>query len=344
MIINKWNTMDDMLNDLPHNLTIVDNCIKAYSKINSILYNKINCSVSGGSDSDIMLDICYRCDKDNKINYVWFDTGLEYQATKDHLNYIEDKYGIQIIRYKASKPIPITCRDYGQPFLSKMISEYISRLQKHEFNFIDLPYEDLIKLYPNCSSALRWWCSEKGNQSHFNIKRRMWLKEFMLLNPPTFKISAKCCDFAKKNPAHKFLSDGNYDLNIVGIRRYEGGNRGEAYTNCFSEYSDKADEYRPLFYYTNDDKICYDNHFNIEHSNCYSEYGLKRTGCAGCPFGKYFQDEVDIIKTYEPKLYKAVNSIFKDSYEYTIEYKKFCEEMNEKYGSYSSYLRNKNNL
>lgn len=39
--IYKWNTMNDMLNDLPHNDTIVNNCIKAYSKINNTKYNKI---------------------------------------------------------------------------------------------------------------------------------------------------------------------------------------------------------------------------------------------------------------------------------------------------------------
>ena len=37
-----------------------------------------------------MLDIVWRCDKDNKVDYVWFDTGLEYQATKDHLKYLEN--------------------------------------------------------------------------------------------------------------------------------------------------------------------------------------------------------------------------------------------------------------
>jgi hypothetical protein len=53
------------------------------------------------------------------------------------------------------------------------------------------------------------------------------------------------------------------------------------------------------------------------HSACYSEYGLCRTGCAGCPFGKDFEKELEIIENYEPKLYKAVNKIFGESYAYT---------------------------
>ena len=48
------------------------------------------------------MDICVRCDVDNKIDYVWFDTGLEYQATKDHLKYLEEKYGVNISVEDAS--------------------------------------------------------------------------------------------------------------------------------------------------------------------------------------------------------------------------------------------------
>ena len=59
--------------------------LNAYTTINDPNYNKIFCSVSGGSDSDLILDICHKCDKDNKVSYGWFDTGLEYQAKKDHL-------------------------------------------------------------------------------------------------------------------------------------------------------------------------------------------------------------------------------------------------------------------
>ena len=65
--------------------------------------------------------------------------------------------------------------------------------------------------------------------------------------------------------------------------------------------------------------------FNISNSKCYTEYGLKRTGCVGCPYGRDYKHELEVIKEYEPKLYKAVTNIFKDSYEYTRKYKEFCE-------------------
>jgi len=130
--------------DTQDDITIVDSFVKANSVINSPLYETILCSISGGSDSDVMLDLISRVDLNKKVKYVWFNTGLEYQATKDHLDYLEQKYNIEIIRERAIKPIPLTCKEYGQPFISKFVSEQIGRLQKHGFNFIDLPYEELI--------------------------------------------------------------------------------------------------------------------------------------------------------------------------------------------------------
>lgn len=300
--------------------------VKAWSRINSPKYKKIICSISGGSDSDVMLDICFRCDKDKKIDYVWFDTGLEYQATKDHIKFLEEKYGIEIMKYKAIKPIPTSCRQYGQPFISKQVSEFIQRLQRHGFTWEDRPFEELYKEFPKCKSALEWWCGTKGEGSTFNISRNKYLKEFMIENPPTFKISNKCCKYAKKDVAHKCISENKYDLDIYGVRKSEGGSRATAYKSCFDESPDKYDNYRPLFWYSDSDKKEYEIHFDVVHSACYSEYGLKRTGCIGCPFNRNIDFELEIMEKYEPKLYKAACNIFKDSYEYTRRYREYVAE------------------
>ena len=316
-------TLEEILENIPKNQVIGDNFIRAYKIINDPKYKKIICSISGGADSDVMLDICIKCDNDKKIDYVWFDTGLEYQATKDHLEYLEKKYGIQIKRYKAQKPIPVSCKKYGQPFFSKRVSDMINRLQKHNFQWEDEPFDELYERYPRCKSALRWWCNE--NTGKLNISNINFLKEFLIENHPEFKIAQECCLYAKKNLAHKIIKDGKYDLNIVGIRKAEGGVRAAAYKNCFDEKED-CDIYRPLFWYSDKDKKEYEEHYGIIHSRCYTEYGLKRTGCAGCPFGRDFEFELDVIKMHEPKLYKAVINIFKESYEYSQKFKQFRKE------------------
>ena len=50
--------------------------------------------------------------------------------------------------------------------------------------------------------------------------------------------------------------------------------------------------------------------------------------CAGCPFGRDFEFELEVIEKYEPKLYRAVNNIFGDSYAYTRKYREFCKLKN----------------
>ena len=323
--LSKDQSLDELLENCPVNQIIGDNLIRAWAKINSPKYKKIVCSISGGSDSDVMLDIVWRCDKDNKVEYVWFDTGLEYQATKDHLKYLENKYHIKIIPYKAIKPIPTTCRQYGQPFLSKQVSEMIRRLQSHNFMFEDKSFEELYKEYPRCKSALEWWCNTKPSKAH-NINQNKWLKEFLIENPPTFQISNVCCKYAKKDVAHKLLKENDYDLQIVGVRKAEGGVRATAYKSCFDENGSGYDNYRPLFWYKDSDKQEYDEHYEIVHSKCYTEYGFKRTGCACCPFGKECEDELKAVNIFEPKLFKAVNNIFGDSYEYTRKYREFYKK------------------
>ena len=274
-----------------------------------------------------MLDIVWRCDKDNKVDYVWFDTGLEYQATKDHLKHLEEKYNITFIKKRPKIPIPISCKNYGEPFISKIASEFLQRLQRHSFKWEDEDFDTLYKKDPKCQSALQWWCNTNLTDN-FNIRRNKYLKEFIIQNNPTFKISNKCCKYAKKDLIHSLLKEEDYDLNIFGVRKAEGGARVR-YGNCFDE-GDNYDNFRPIFWYKDSDKKEYEEYYKVVHSKCYTEYGLKRTGCCGCPYGRDFEDELKIIKEYEPKLYKAVTNIFKGSYEYTREYRKFRQDMENK--------------
>lgn len=371
LLHNENRTSFDVLDTMPKNETIVNNILIAWSKINSPMYQNICCSVSGGSDSDLLVDICVRCDVHHKVRYVWFDTGLEYQATKDHLDFLEKKYGIVVERYKAIKPIPLSCKEYGQPFVSKQVSEFIFRLQKYGFQWED---EDFITLlnryckiasadkateldlklqrgktirhwakingtwYSGCVSALAWWCNEKCSEdkkSQFNISRNTYLKEFLMENPPKdIKISNKCCKYAKKDVSHALIKKMGFDLMIVGVRKAEGGARATAYKNCFTHHEDKCDEYRPIFFYSNTDKVEYNHHCGIVNSGCYTKYGLCRTGCVGCPYGRNLKEELDACKDNEPKLYTAVTNVFADSYEYTKQYREFQKaEKKKKKGS-----------
>ena len=281
-----------------------------------------------------MLDIIERVkDPSKKINYVWFNTGLEYQPTKDHIKDLEQKYNITIEECKPVKPIPVCIKEFGIPFLSKKVSEYIQRLQKRNFQWEDEPYEVLIERYPNTIDALKWWCNIRinantGKYTPFCIGYNQYLKEFLMKYPPDFPISNKCCDYAKKKVAVMFNKNNNIDLNCTGIRRSEGGRRSDLKT-CYTVCDDKYDEFRPILWFVDDDKKEYEELFNIIHNECYTVWGLKRTGCCGCPYGRNMTQELESIKQYEPKLYKACITLFGKSYEYTKKYHEFVNEMRE---------------
>lgn len=368
LLDNPNRTLFDVLDTMPTNDTVITNITKAWSIINSPKYDgeTILCSISGGADSDIVLDICTRCDRLKRIVYVFFNTGLESEATHRHLDFLEKKYNITILRKRPEKPIPLAVNLYGIPFLSKNVSEYMSRLQKYGFQWEDEPLENLLEKYckkadtelaeqlekdtshgisvkwvkynrnwyKGCVSALMWWCNAKkanGQEpSMFDIDHNPGLKEFIIANPPTFKISNKCCKYAKKDLIHNMIKETDCKLEIIGVRKAEGGSRVAAYKNCYSCNNDSTDQYRPIFWYSDKDKEEYNKYCGVQNSDCYEVYGMKRTGCAGCPYALGLTEELEIFEKYEPKLYKAINHVFRPSYEYTAKYKAFQKERKKK--------------
>lgn len=306
---------------------IFDMATKAWATIRR--HDKIMVGVSGGQDSDIMLDLFVRLDVEKKATYVYFKTGMEYEATKRHLKDLEEKYGIKIEEIPPILPIPTCCRKYGVPFWSKQVSEFIYRLQRHNFKWEDKPFDELIEEYPSCRAALRWWCNafakkENGSESAFNIGYVPYLKEFMIENPPP-PISAKCCEKAKKAPAAKYEAEHDFDLNCTGVRKAEKGARQQAYSTCFTKKDSGANTYRPLFWLSDADKKEYMEHYGVTNSDCYTVWGMDRTGCPGCPYGKNFEQELELMQTYEPKFYRACLNIFGDSYDYTRAYLRYRE-------------------
>lgn len=313
-----------LLQMMPGAESIQESAAKTFYAVKD--HEAIMCSISGGYDSDIVLDLLVRCGAKEKTTFVWYNTGLEYGATKDHIAYIEQKYGIEVQKISPKKSIPTCCRDYGVPFWSKYASDMIARLQRNGFDWTDAPLDELLNRFPKCRSALRWWCDDWGDGSRFNIGYTPYLKDYLIANPPEFRISAMCCEKSKKEPAHDMERTGGYDLIVTGLRKYEGGKRATTYKSCISENSTGADSFRPIFWWTDADKDLYRSHFGLVRSDCYELWGLKRTGCAGCPFAKNFESELNAVQKFEPKRYMAMLAVFGKSYDYTRSYLAFRAE------------------
>lgn len=319
--------LQQLIAEAPDNFVIQNALIRCAEVVAE--HTKIVCSVSGGADSDVMVDMLIRCGAKEKTTFVFYDTSMEMRATLEQLDFLENKYGIKIERVKAKKSIPVSCLEYGIPFWSKDVSEKVGNMQKHGFLFEDKEYETLIKEYPTIKSRIEWWCNTKQGY-RFSIKNVPFLREFMAEFPPDFQISIACCKNAKKNPSREFVKDIGADLVCIGVRKDEGGVRSTAYKTCFSEEADGPNHFRPLWWMRDSDKNAYCAHYGVTHSRCYTEYGFARTGCTGCPFNKQFERDLSILREHEPNLYRAANHVFGKSYDYTRKYLAFREEMKEK--------------
>ena len=313
------------------NLAIADMAMKCESVLSG--HDKALVSISGGADSDVMLDLCERVRTvtDCHVDYVFYDTGLEYRATKEHIGFLEDNYGVSIRRQRAVKTIPVCAREYGQPFVSKMVAHHMGTLQRHDFGWDDATLPILKLRYPSApESSLKWWCNSyqktHGAYNSYCVNYNRWLGEFIIDNPPWFKVSSKCCTYAKKRTKEALLREGDWTVELVGVRRAEGGVRSLSST-CFirgGAYKG-VDAYRPLFWMSSDDMAAYCETFGIVHSDCYERWGFKRTGCVGCPFNRVVFDDLAMAEVFEPNLVRAARKVFADSYEYTRMYREYRE-------------------
>ncbi len=302
------------------------------------------CSYSGGSDSDIMLDLIERTRKAFDlplVKYVFFNTGLEMKATKDHVKRTAEKYGIEIDEVRPKINIVQATRTNGVPFVSKIMSSGLSEWQKKniplsiadEYDQAEdkaAKRQELRERYPKCESVINFLCccnaaGEPRPNIQLVINSSKYMRDFIGEYPPDFKISAKCCDYCKKQVAHKVQKD--YEMIITGERRDEGGMRSVPRKDntalCFTETASGQFRLRPLYYVSDKDKAWYKEHYGIKYSDAYEVYGLTRTGCCGCPISYKAVDDLEKIKPFEPNVVKAAWAIFGKSYIYRSKYNEY---------------------
>lgn len=302
---------------------------------------KAICSYSGGADSDILIDLIERTREIFNlppVKYVFFNTGLEMKATKDHVKETAKKYGVEIQECRPKVNIVKAARTYGIPFVSKIMSAGLSEWQKkgvplsiaEEYDNAEDKAEkrkELKERYPNCESVINFICccnsaGEPRPNIQLVINSSKYMRDFIGECPPDFQISANCCVKCKKEIAHSVQK--NYDMIITGERRDEGGMRSVPRKDntalCFTETSSGQYRLRPLYYVTDQDKAWYKDYYGIRYSDAYEVYGLTRTGCCGCPISYKAVDDLEKIRPYEPNLVKAAWNIFGKSYLYRQKY------------------------
>lgn len=318
-----------------------------FTAIQSIIAKRLRehpnaiCSYSGGSDSDIMIDLIEKTRKIfdlPQVKYVFFNTGLEMEATKAHVKKTAEKYRVEIREVRPKLNIVQATRTYGVPFVSKIMSAGLSEWQKKGIPLsIADEYDqakdkaakrkELKERYPKCESVINFLCccnsaGEPRPNIQLVINSSKYMRDFIAEYPPDFKISAKCCDYCKKQVAHKVQK--NYEMVITGERRDEGGMRSvprkDNTTLCFSETASGQFRLRPLYYVSDKDKAWYKERYGIKYSDAYEVYGLSRTGCCGCPISYKAVEDLEKIKQFEPNVVRAAWNIFGKSYMYRSQY------------------------
>ena len=303
---------------------------------------KAICSYSGGADSDIMIDLIETARKIvpslPRVKYVFFNTGLEMKATKDHVKATAEKYGVEIEEVRPKVGIVQAVREHGIPFVSKIMSAGLEGWQKKgiPLSIADeyaqaedkaAKRQELSDRFPKCESTINFLCccnsaGEPRPDIQLVINSSKYMRDFIGEYPPDFQISARCCNYCKKQVAHDTQKD--YEMIITGERRDEGGMRSVPRKDntalCFTETSNGQYRLRPLYYVTDKDKAWYKERFDIRYSDAYEVYGLTRTGCCGCPISYKAVDDLELIRPHEPNVVKAAWNIFGKSYEYRKKY------------------------
>lgn len=253
--------------------------------------------------------------------------------------------GVEIEECRPKINIVKAVREHGIPFMSKRFSQALGEWQKKgvpmsiidEYEKADdkaATFQKLVLCYPKSKRVINFLLNtDRNGVQHFNqlgFQSEKYLREYIERYPPDFQISAKCCDYCKKQLAHRVQK--GFDMVITGERKAEGGVRAinnrmletsPSNTMCFFEQSNGQHRFRPLYYVSNKDKQWYKDYYGIRYSDAYEVYGLTRTGCCGRPISYKAVDDLELIRPYEPNVVKAAWNIFGKSYEYRRRYNEY---------------------
>lgn len=211
------------------------------------------------------------------VKAMFCDTGLEYPEIKEFIKTINN---VDCAKPKLSfKQI---LDKYGYPVVSKEQSQYI-------YQYCTAKSEK--------TKHTRWY-GNKWGQGKISEKWKY------LVEAP-FKISDKCCDIMKKDPAKRYEKETGLHP-IIGTMATESAHRKVNWIKYGCNAFDlKRPTSRPISFWTDEDIWEYINKHNIPYSQIYDK-GYDRTGCMFCMYGCHRDsspNRFQKMKVTHPKLY-----------------------------------------
>ena len=290
-----------MLQSLPLDIKIMKTKRRIEEWIDYYGEDKVYISFSGGKDSTVLLDLVRQVN--SNIPGVFIDTGLEYPETKEFVKTIDN---VTILRPKMSFKQVI--EKYGYPMVSKEQANYLDDIR-------------------NSTEKMKIRRLEGDSHGRFKLSKK-W---YYLIDAP-FKVSHRCCNIMKKEPAKRYEKETGR-VPFIGTLAEESSLRQQSYlkTGC-NAFNSKRPNSTPLAFWKEQDilKYIYDNKITINKAygevickvDVYSTTKCDRTGCIYCGFGIHLEKE--------PNRYQRLEQTHPQLYNYCMDklgFKEVCEYM-----------------
>lgn len=314
--------------------------------MNSDEYDKVLVWLTGKPESTVLFHICNELDKERKSEYIYFYNEITLGADMEHMEYLSEEYNTEIVIEDIKGVVRDTCERFGEPFLGIVVSYNIARLQEMDFEWEDKPFEELCKkylkevdkpdrktvkidgkYYKGCFGALRWWCNQYDSRV-YNINKHSYLKEFIMENPPTFKVSDKCCKEVIKKPLHKYATKNKFDIVLydsIDIKGSMKSKRGNKFIKA-NYINKKYDQYMPLFNFSEKDIMEYKKFYDLKFSDSYEVYHHNGGICIGCPYGGLdgINADMRMAKRFAQGPGMRARKVFEETYLYTKAYTEYA--------------------
>lgn len=231
---------------------------------------------SGGKDSTALQHLVREVYPD--IPSVFNDTGLEYPEIRAFVKAFDN-----VVWLRPKMNFKQVIEKYGYPVISKETSQKL-----HEIRVT------------KSKRLLHKRLHGDNNKYRSGKLAEKW--KFLIDAP--FKISHRCCDVLKKNPAKKYEREtGRFP--ILGTMTVDSQFRRQSYVKygC-NAYELGRPRSCPMSFWTTDDVWEYIEKNNLQYASVY-DVGIKGTGCIFCAFGAH-RDKVNKfqhLRTTHPKLW-----------------------------------------
>ena len=200
-------------------------------------------------------------------------------------------------------------KNKGKPLRSKIRGEFIHRWNSGSHS--QSVYENLIL-----------GVTKDGSRAKTS---KLADRDMHMISPDfPINVGSKCCTYLKKKPFEKYAKQNELTGTIIGLRMDEGGARLlntqrrilESGKQKICTAIDKKGHIKktPIIDWTDKDVEEFIKEYNVPLSRAYTEYGLDRTGCMGCPFSEKIATNLWILHEFEPNRYKASMHWLKDVY------------------------------